>query len=363
MKLGISFVAALLCTLILNGCRVNKPMAIRQRTTFFAADNPNIQYMGRVDFSNSQRPRFWVSAVSIKARFVGADCDVILNDEVLGGNNHNYLELVVDDAKPVRMQMRTKTDTISVAKGLSAGEHTVTICKNTESGIGYLELVGFRCRGLVALPAKPSRKLEFIGNSITCGTGMDQSEVLCDKGQWYDQHNAYMAYGSQVARQLDAQYHLTSVSGIGLIHSCCQMTVTMPDVFDKINLRANTTPWDFSRYTPDAVTIALGQNDGVQDSVKFCSAYVQFIGTIRGKYPQAHIICLTSPMADARLTAAMKAYLTGIVGYITAQGDKNVHSFYFSRSYNGGCGGHPNLSEHEAIANELSPYLKTLLHW
>ncbi len=362
MKQGVFLGTVVLSILLLAACRTPKQPA-RPVLAFFGADSPLLQYMGRIDFSNPRLPRFWASGVTVKARFTGPDCYVILNDEMPGRTNHNYVAVIVDDARPVRLRLQTKTDTLHVASGLSAGEHTLTLCKNTESGIGYLEFVGLRCQNVVALPPKSNRRIEFIGNSITCGTGMDTAEIPCDSGQWYDQHNAYMAYGPRVARQLNAQYHLTSVSGIGLIHSCCQMTVTMPDVFDKINQRTNAVAWDFSRYTPDAVTIALGQNDGVRDSTEFCRAYVQFITTIRGHYPQAHIICLTSPMADARLTAALRAYLTGIVGYLNQQGDSKVHRFFFARAYNGGCGGHPNLAEHERIAAELTPYLKTTLGW
>jgi lysophospholipase L1-like esterase len=343
-------------------------ISIAQKSTkppkikFFAANHKNIQYVGRVDFTNPLTPRFWASGVYILTRFKGPTCRVILNDEVLWGNNHNYLAIVVDNQPPVRLQMKGKTDTITVARGLSAGTHTVTVCKNTESGIGYLELVGFLSESLLPPTAKPARKLEFIGNSITCGTGSDLT-IPCDKNQWYDQHNAYMAYGPQTARALNAQWHLTSVSGIGLIHSCCNMDIVMPQVFDKMNQRANTGTWDFSRYQPDAVTVCLGQNDGIQDSTAFCSAYVKFIDTIRSNYPKAHIVCLTSPMTSEELKAVQRRYLTGVVRYVTGKGEAKVHSYFFSKSWNKGCGGHPELSEHSEIANELTAFLKQTLKW
>ncbi len=327
-----------------------------------AADDPALQYTGRIDFTNPKRPRFWASGVYIQARFRGTACEVLLNDEA-NGSNHNYVALVVDDGKPIRVKLTGKTDTLRVVKNLPEGEHTLTICKNTESGIGYLEFVGLRCAKLVAPSPKPTRRLEFIGNSITCGTGSDLTDFPCNQGQWYDQHNAYMAYGPQVARRLNAQWQLTSVSGIGLVHSCCNMTVTMPDVFDKVNLRDNKVVWDFSRYQPDAVTICLGQNDGVQDSTTFCGAYLNFLTTVRSHYPKARLVCLTSPMADAKLMAVQKRYLSGIVAEANRQGDRAVQPFFFSRSFNSGCGGHPDLAEHVLIANELTDFLRTTLHW
>ncbi|HEX8358212.1 MAG TPA: hypothetical protein VF610_12395, partial [Segetibacter sp.] len=224
----------------------------------FKADHPNFQYIGRIDFSNPSLPKFWSPGVYIKAKFKGSSCEVLINDEVLGGN-HNYLEIIIDNKKPFRIQTTGKTNTIKAAGGLSNGDHTITICKNTESGIGYLQFAGLKCKELLRLETPPLRKIEFIGNSITCGSGSDVSKVKCDSGQWYDQHNAYLSYGAATARNLKAQWHLTAVSGIGLVQSCCNMNITMPEVFDKMNLRDNSGRWNFKKYEPQVVTVCLGQ--------------------------------------------------------------------------------------------------------
>lgn len=330
---------------------------------FFKADNPFIQYTGRIDFSNPALPRFWSPGVYIKAKYRGTLCEIILNDEAPNSNNHNYVEIIIDNKKPFRIQTKGRANTIKAAEGLRDAERTITICKNTESGIGYLEFGGLRCKELVPADDKPLRKIEFIGNSITCGTGSDLSKVPCDHGQWYDQHNAYLSYGPTTARNLKAQWHLTAVSGIGLIHSCCNMTLTMPQVFNKTNLRDNAIKWDFKKYEPQVVTVCLGQNDGAQDSVKFCKAYINFIKDIRKHYKNADIICLTSPMADAALTALMKNYLTGIVNYMNGKKDNKVSKYFFLKRYNQGCGGHPDLAEHRKMADELTKYISRLKGW
>ena len=237
------------------------------------------------------------------------------------------------------------------------------ICKNTESNIGPIELIGINSSPLITLSKKPLRKIECFGNSITCGTGSDMSEVACGKGRWEDQHNAYMSYGALVARKFNAQWQLSSYSGIGLIHSCCNMDFTMPDAFDKIGLKPGTPIWDFKNYTPDIVTICLGQNDGIQDSTVFCSAYVKFIQTLRTKYPQAQIICITSPMANEALRAAMKSYLTGVELYMKQQADTKVHTYFFSKSWNNGCDAHPSMAEHQEIADELEGYIAEIMGW
>lgn len=330
--------------------------------SFFAADHPFIQYTGRIDFTNPKLPRFWQPGVYITTKFTGSYCEIILNDEVLWGKNHNYIEIVVDGVAK-RLQTKTAHDTIVVASSLSPGTHTLTICKNTEANIGYLELVGIRCKQLVKPAPKPKRKIECIGNSITCGTGSDVSQIPCGKGVWQDQHNAYLSYGAVTARTLSAQYHLSAVSGIGLMHSCCNMNTVMPPVFDKISMRNDTINWKFNKYQPDVVTVCLGQNDGIQDSALFCENYILFIKQLRGYYPKAQLLLISSPMADERLKKFMKKTITAVSNKMNSNGDKKVGVYFFTKQYHNGCDSHPDLEEHELIARELTLAIKKIMKW
>lgn len=330
---------------------------------FFPADHSYIQYMGRIDFSNPKRPRFWQPGVMISFRFKGADAEIILNDEQLWGSNQNYIELVVD-GNAVRLQTKGKTDTLSVKPYLGSGNiHEVMLCKNTEANIGYLELTGIRCDQLIK-PAKQSkRKMECIGNSITCGASSDLSGIPCGKGKWQDQHNAWLSYGAVSARALKAQVHLSSVSGIGLMHSCCNLGIIMPGVYDKVSMRNDTIPWDFKKYQPDIVTICLGQNDGVQDSAAFCTNYLRFIHTVRSYYPRTKILLLSSPMADARLREFLRTSLKSVLQTMQDKGDKRIRMHVFERSYTGGCDYHPSTDEHALIAAELTGVIRQWTKW
>jgi len=137
----------------------------------------------------------------------------------------------------------------------------------------------------------------------------------------------------------------------------------MPQVFDKIDLRGDSLQWDFKQFQPDVVTVCLGQNDGVQDSLKFCSAYVAFVQHLRRYYPGAEIILLTSPMGDQRLTAVLKNYLSGITKRIHRNGDKKVSTYFYSKQYHNGCDSHPDLAEHQQIAHELGSFIKNKMKW
>jgi len=329
--------------------------------TFYNASDSLFLYMGRGDFSNATHPKFWAPGVQIIFSFKGDVCTIDLTDEYLYGKNLNYIQLIVD-GKYSRFKLSKKDSKISLTK-LSNGKHTVVLCKTTESNIGYLQFNGVTCKKLLRSHKLPTRKIECFGNSITCGTGSDLAEIPCGKGVWQDQHNAYLSYGAQTARALKAQYHLTSYSGIGLMHSCCDLKITMPQIYDKVNMRDNEIKWDFSKYQPDIVTICLGQNDGIQDKRTFCNNYVQFVQSLRKVYPDARIILLTSPMADDKLSDVLRLYLTNIETELNDKGDNKVSTFFFSRSYNSGCDSHPSLAEHKLIAAELTNYLKKLMNW
>lgn len=336
---------------------------VRVHPIFYEADHSYIQYTGRIDFTNHKLPRFWQPGVYISFSFRGRFCDIIMNDEVLWGKNQNYLELVVD-GKPKRIQTKSNRDTINIDGLLSSSEvHQVVICKNTEANIGYLELVGIRCLELLESAPKQVRKIEFIGNSITCGASSDASAIPCGKGVWQDQHNAYLSYGPTTARALNAQYHLSAVSGIGLMRSCCNMNIIMPQVYDKVSMRNDTILWDFNKYQPNVVTVCLGQNDGIQDSTAFCDNYIKFVKRLRNYYPNATIICLSSPMADAKLAAFMKKTLTAVVNQLSNSGDKKITHYFFSKQYHKGCDWHPDLEEHKEIANELTAFIKKTMNW
>ena len=336
---------------------IDNAINLKTGNDFYKAGNSLIQYYGRIQKTNLDLPRFWSPGVYIKAKFDGDKCSFIMNDQELYGNVHNYVEVILD-GKPFRFQTKFEANKITL-HGLKKGVHTITICKDTESGNGYLEFAGIACKKLLPLPNKPLHKIEFIGNSITCGYGADASEIACHKGTWYDQHNAYMAYGPLTARALNTQWEIAAVSGIGMIHSCCGMKILMPQVYDKIDLRDDSIAYDFNEYIPDLVTICLGQNDGIQDSTSFCSAYVDFIKTVRSKYANAKILLLSSPMADAKLRSVLKNYLSSIEIYLHKTGDQNIYKYFFEKQYNNGCDTHPDLKEHAEIANLLINFIKT----
>lgn len=334
----------------------------KEKINFFRPDHAQIKYMGRIDFSEKIKPKMWASASQVHFTFKGTLCKVVITDEELYGKYHNYIDIIVD-GNYTRIKLKSKKDTILIANGLRHAVHHVILVKSTEAGIGYIQFDGILCNKLIKSAATTSRKIESFGDSITSGMGSDTIAVGCHKADWYDQTNGYMSYAAITGRALNAQYHLTSASGIGIIHSCCDMDILMPQVYNKISLRDNKILWDFNKYQPDVVTICLGQNDGVQDSAKFCNAYIKFVEKLREHYPAATIILLSSPMADAKLLAAFTNYLPAVRNHFFAAGDKNVFRYIFSKQSISGCDSHPSIAEHKQIAGELTAYIKEIKKW
>lgn len=316
----------------------------------------NIQYVGRsVTTADSLGPRLWAPGSYFAFGCDGRECTLnIIDEQVWGGTGFNYLELVVD-GKNTRIRMDTTLNTIVLDSLLGdSPSHEILVCKDTESSHGYIQLQSVKTKNLRAsrMISMSSPILEFIGNSITCGAEAYCDEVPYGTGQWGDRHRAYLGYGPRVARMMNARWMLTSVSGIGLIHSCCDMDIVMPQVYDKISLRDNQFEYDFAEQAK-IICICLGQNDGIQDSTAFCSAYVDFISQVRKHNPAARIVLLSSPMADAELRPWQERMLLAIEANVN-----NIEHFFFSRQWKNGGGDHPDCEEHREIAVELYNYLR-----
>lgn len=377
MKIGqlrkYSFLTPGAIALLILSCFVFPSNSQAQETyPLIAANNHNIQYIGRIDFKNPMAPRFSNPGVYIVARFAGSSCEIDMEDET----NMNYVVVVIDGRKPERFLIDKGRKTYAVASNLSPGEHSILICKETESGVGSLIFHGFKCKKLIKAKPVPVRKIECYGNSITCGAKMlfgSPCDLTNNGSNWNAANSAYLSYGALTARNLNAQWQLTSVSGIGLIHSCCNMTGTMPDVYDRQSLNESTSPkWDFTKYTPDVVTICLGQNDGADNvsSKTFKDAYIRFIRTLRGNYPNAMIFCLTSPMADSSssnncLFKVMKEALASVVDSVQKNGDQKITWIAMPHDMNQGCPGqgHPSEAEHKQAAAVLEAAIKAKMGW
>jgi hypothetical protein len=370
MNYILSILSLFACSILLINCHQTNTID----SLTHSPDNKNILYTGRIDFSNPEKPKISGAAAYFVLKFIGSNCDILLEDQNLN-NGHNYFTAEIDGEYRGRFRVSKEKVKYSIAKNLKDTVHSAIICKATESQTGYVELTGIICDKILPVKKKQERKIEFIGNSITCGMGIDISEITCDSGEWYDHHNAWLAYGPLVARSLDASWLLSSVSGIGMNRNWNSPGPTMPEVYK--NTFLNTDPvlqWQYKSYIPDLVSVCLGQNDFSEgdgsydrselDSSAFVNDYIRFIEKIRKRYPETQICCLTSPMLSGVKSERLASFLSAVIKYMQeVHNETKMHLFRFSRSYVNGCDFHPDKEDHEMMAEELLPFFNQVMNW
>ncbi|MCX6182427.1 MAG: electron transporter RnfD, partial [Bacteroidetes bacterium] len=139
-------------------------------THFIAADDPNIQYVGRIDFTNPKAPAFSFPGVSISAKFSGTAISADFKDYGAGGaTTTNYYNVFIDNLFVKALKVLSSTTNYLLASGLTNSSHTILITKRTETSVGKSSFKGFYIEGIALQTpdALPSKKIEFIGDSWT----------------------------------------------------------------------------------------------------------------------------------------------------------------------------------------------------
>ena len=320
--------------------------------------------------NSAQQLELISSAVHFGFSFKGPECQIFAS--LPNAGDHNYLQYELDGVSQKRLRIDGNTKAPAIIAAPGAGKHTVWIYKATEAQTGPIFIQKVTGRKVKSLANPSAPLIEFIGNSITCGAAVDASEVPCGTGDYHDQHNAYMAYGPRVARALGTNFMLSSVSGIGAYRNWNTNGPTMPQVYEKIDFQEkNPQRWDFATYVPAVVSIALGTNDFSNgdgkterlpfDSVRFVSAYAQFVTLVKSKYPRARIALLSSPMVNGKNRRTLQNCLTAIKTTTDAAhpADQSVALYFFPPMQ--GRGGHPSVEDHAILAQELGPFFQKLL--
>ncbi|HEY3497202.1 MAG TPA: SGNH/GDSL hydrolase family protein [Polyangiaceae bacterium] len=368
------------------------------------ADDPGITYSGRGDFSDAARPRFSAPGAYVKARFEGTAVSVKFEDQFRYGK-WNYFYVIVDPGTPeervVKIMPEAGKTEYAAHWGLEPGEHTVVFVKRTESSIGYVDFLGFGFDGpVLEAPEKPARKIEIIGDSISCGVGDDVTPVeerppgvtfdmLCTEQVWgVPYHNAYKTFGAYSARALEADYQIAAVSGIGLIRTYSSKeaddTRPLPEVYDSVFLEDEASPeWDPKDFVPDVVLIALGTNDFSpgddpaqhprMEVDTFVDAYIEFLDKLMSDdyYPDAEFFALGSPILGDNFPDESYTYrqdletaIAAVEAHYAGEGKDNVHALPIHKVIGRGCTKHPSAAEQLEIAEEdVIPAVREVMGW
>ncbi len=337
-----------------------------------APTSPAVQLRGRFDHTDTPPTTFGWAGSAMVARFNGTGVTIQLS-----GSDDRYQ--IVIDGTPTSVLKVTASGKYEVAKGLPSGTHEMELWRRTESNWSQSSYLGIEVTGgqLLAPPARPDRRIEIYGDSITAGYGVDGAGPNCSVSQ--DNSNNYLSYGSVAARALSAELHTVAWSGIGMYRGYGETTpaansMTMPKVYDRIMPYAPASPvidnaWDFASWQPHAVVINLGTNDASSKGdpgMPYRTAYLDFVRGLRGKYPNAFFVLSIGPMLDGESLKAIRTHLQEVMKTRASEGDTKMSYLEFPVQVQAdgfGCDWHPSAKTQAKMADVLIAELKKQLSW
>ncbi len=324
---------------------------------FIPADNHYIQYFGRWDITDSLQPKHSWPGIFIYAEFSGTTIGVRMDDSV------NYYNVYLDSKfyKIFHSNKGGERDYI-LADSLTNAHHTLRLSqRNISFGVySFSGLLLDNSAQLFPPPAKPERKIEFIGNSFTAAEGNEATQAEMQWDAKFSVTNIDEGFAPIIARHFNAQYHTTCRSGIGMVCDWQgKFDVSMPHYFDRTLMERKEPKWDFIKWIPDLVVICLGLNDfsGLKDkngdvpeknSEIFRKGYHDFLTTVRGAYPGVPIL----------VVAASPEWIRENVKQVVSEENGDGHNdIYYAQfdHFPGGyvANGHPTVATHKKIAGEI----------
>ena len=329
----------------------------------------HIRYSGRIVMTDDAAELSW-SASSVKLNFKGTEVKATLKDE----HGNDYWTVIVDNKVVNIIQPDSVQRQYTLVSGLPNENHTIELFKRTEWVMGKTWFYQFeldRSASILSAPPAPKRRIEFFGNSITCGYAIEDTTGK-DRGT-APYENGYLSYAAITARHFNAELHNISRSGIGVMVSWFPMV--MPDMYYRLDPTDAESKWDFSQYKPDVVVINLFQNDSwivkLPDNDQFkavfgtkpptdeqiIKAYKDFVKSIKSKYPKTPIICVLGSMDATKEGAPWPGYIQKAVAEI---GDKNIYTHFFPYK---NTPGHPSKKEQQAMADDLIAFIDQHIKW
>lgn len=330
------------------------------------AENVRILGRGSKD-ANGARTFNWPNS-GIEFKFDGTTAAVNVTDitfDTDGGDEGNYFNVQVDGGEPQRIKMKAGRNVI--CENLAEGQtHSVKMVRSSEAYRGTIRIDHLLTDSEPTATTEKDKKILFIGDSYTAGYGNVPELSDCTWGCAKNTDNWY-SYAGYVMRKLDADGDVLAYQGKGLATNGDGTTennmasqFTKSDIYvDDAGFLGNlngytqsTEVWNFEEKAPQLIAIWLGTNDylGTKGNAgaAFKTAYVDFLGNVKNKYPNATVICCSRPEEGQYYSEEVEEAVEQIGGAINGYYYLKFNTFSGSGIY-----GHPNKAEHQVIANEL----------
>lgn len=282
-----------------------------------------------------------------------------------------------EDVPCRRFEISRSKDTQLIFQSETEETHRIRIVKITENLKTGLGVDSFFMEGEILPQENRSdrRKIEFIGDSITCGFGNETKEK--DRLFYSDEENGWLSHAAIAARKLDMDWNMLCVSGICLgKRDLIPLPYAMNELYpytdrileDRLG-RKKYQVWDFISEPSDYVVLNLGTNDATgiigaadpeQEEKKFHEEYYEFLKMLRQHNGvNTKIICALGSM-----DYYLYHHITEIVTeYRNDTGDDKITCFRYPKidfmDPLGACA-HPYVITHEKMADALIKYIKNL---
>ena len=293
---------------------------------------------------------------------------------------NNYLGVAEGDAQTKLLLPEEGEATIQIPLQTTQDNiHEVMIFKRQDA-CHELTILGFEincntddeCELLEASPLPP-RRIEVYGDSVSAGEVSEAVDYVAkaDPEHNGEYSNSWYSYAWIAARKLDAQLHDIAQGGVALLDNTGWYHepdyIGMEQVWNKMRYNPDygtVKEWDFSKYTPDIVIVAIGQNDSHPDDYmktdyegekakNWRTHYRQFLAKLRETYPDAWIICCTTLLQhDIGWDMSISQAVLDIA-------DKKISHCVFQRNGKA-TPGHLRIPEAEEMAEELCHYIHSL---
>ena len=339
-----------------------------------------ISYSGRIDFSDVNAPVLYYAGSCASFRFKGTALNVKINAVIYWGE----LSLgAVIDKKQCSVKLSAENNgkdiIVTVAEDLEDAVHDVVIYKQHAAN-QLLALKCFEIEGeMLDAPEKPKLKMEVYGDSVCAGEVIEAADFVgkCDPENHNSRYdNVWNSFVMQTARNIGAELHNICQGGIALFDGTGYFHypdyIGLESVYDKLCYfpEGGISQWDFSRYTPDIVVIAIGQNDKHNGKTEsddlnisdpeyrklWKTAYIRLVRELDQKYSSPKFVLTTTVlMHDADWDNAIEE----IKDELNGMGIKAYHNLF--KRNGAATPGHPRLAEHNEMAEELTAFIKGIL--
>jgi uncharacterized protein YjdB len=330
--------------------------------------NANLQYSGgRIDFSDTNKPKFYYAGCSVTTKFSGTSLKVKVSDDSWGGAC--YMGFIIDGGTEIVRNIAngSQSATVDVASGLSNTVHTLTMFKRASQVEGHMTFEGLILdsgASVSAPAAKPTRRIEVFGDSVS--EGVNANNTVDEEGG-VPKASGWDSYANVLARALNAEIHNTGLSGLAVINGTGSFNshvggIGLETTYNKISCNdGRNTNWDFTRYVPHLVIMAMGINDNAtvtsSNKENWKTKYKSIINDLRNnKYPDADFILTVPPLGQQYDN--MATYLREIVNELN---DPDVHYYDITTA---APLKHPYKAKHQAFADELKTFVDGLsINW